>query len=179
MSVASRTLSADTPAATRLFALLYRGLMRAVSTIALWCRRAHDRRQLAIIESIVPELPSRHWYRVHRSGFVAPRLGTEEPKTRSQAMSAAGPGPNDDAFENGFWSGPYRRQFPMSVEVEESGECKVTHASCQSIDSYNAFRSGLSGDGADGRNGRTLAPPGQPAPAARAAVKHIAPRFPS
>ena len=54
MSVASRTLSADMPAATRLFALLCRGLVRAVSTVALWCRRAHDRRQLAILSSSFP-----------------------------------------------------------------------------------------------------------------------------
>jgi hypothetical protein len=49
MSVASRTLSVDAPATPRLFTLPCRGLVRAVSTVALWCRRAHDRRRLAIL----------------------------------------------------------------------------------------------------------------------------------
>lgn len=55
MSVASRTLSANTPAATRLSALLYGGLLRAVSMVALRYRRANDRRHLAILS---PSFPS-------------------------------------------------------------------------------------------------------------------------
>jgi hypothetical protein len=49
MSVASRTLSVDAPATPRLFALPYRGSVRVVSTVALWCRRGIDRRQLPIL----------------------------------------------------------------------------------------------------------------------------------
>ncbi len=51
MNVASRTLGADLPAVTRPFALLHRGMTRVVATIALWHRRAHDRRQLALMLS--------------------------------------------------------------------------------------------------------------------------------
>jgi len=51
MSVASRTLGSVLPTATSPFALLYHGMARVVATVAFWCRRAHDRRQLAVMLS--------------------------------------------------------------------------------------------------------------------------------
>jgi hypothetical protein len=101
MSIASRTLSTDTPAATRPFALLYRGLVRAVSTVALWCRRAHDRRQLSILS---PSFPSF----VLVTGLVCTEadlwLRDWALKNRRRELSdeCCGASPNDDAFENGF-----------------------------------------------------------------------------
>jgi uncharacterized protein YjiS (DUF1127 family) len=54
MSVASRMSGSDLPAATSFFVLLHRGIARAVATVALWYRRAHDRRQLALMLSTSP-----------------------------------------------------------------------------------------------------------------------------
>ena len=102
MSVASRTLSADTPAATRRLALLYRGLVRAVSTVALWCpRRRHDRRQLAILS---PSFPSF----LLDTGLVCTeadlwlRDWALKNRRRESRDECSGAGPNNDAIENGF-----------------------------------------------------------------------------
>ena len=54
MSVTSRTIGTNLSAATRFFALAYRPTARAVATIALWYRRAHDRRQLAMLTPSFP-----------------------------------------------------------------------------------------------------------------------------
>jgi uncharacterized protein YjiS (DUF1127 family) len=51
MNVVSRTLRTDVPAVARLFALLHRAMTRMVATIALWHRRAHERRQLRLMLS--------------------------------------------------------------------------------------------------------------------------------
>ena len=48
MSIGSRTLGSDLPTATSRFVPLYRGMARAVATVALWRRRARERRQLAL-----------------------------------------------------------------------------------------------------------------------------------
>jgi len=49
MSIGSWTLGSDLPKTTSsLFFLLYRGMGRAAATVALWRRRAHERRQLAL-----------------------------------------------------------------------------------------------------------------------------------
>jgi uncharacterized protein YjiS (DUF1127 family) len=51
MSVASRTSGSDLPATTSPFPLLRRGITRVVAMIALWHRRAYDRRQLRLMLS--------------------------------------------------------------------------------------------------------------------------------
>lgn len=53
MSVGSQMLG-SVPAASSLLALLYRGTARVVATVALWHRRAQDRRQLALMLSTSP-----------------------------------------------------------------------------------------------------------------------------
>ena len=101
MSVASRTLSANTPAAHRLSALLYRGLLRAVSTVALWYRRAHDRRQVTILN---PSFPSF----LLDTGLVCTeadlwlRDGALQNRRRESSDECCGASPNDDALENRF-----------------------------------------------------------------------------
>jgi uncharacterized protein YjiS (DUF1127 family) len=49
VSVTSRMLDNDLPAASSVFVLLYRGTARVVAAIGLWQRRAHERRQLALM----------------------------------------------------------------------------------------------------------------------------------
>jgi uncharacterized protein YjiS (DUF1127 family) len=51
LSVASRMSGSHLPAATSFFVPLHRGMARALGTVALWYRRAHDRRQLALMLS--------------------------------------------------------------------------------------------------------------------------------
>ncbi len=51
MNVESRTLGTNLPTAITPFALAYRGMARVVATVALWQRRAHERRQLALMLS--------------------------------------------------------------------------------------------------------------------------------
>ena len=48
MSIGSRTLRSDLATITNPFVLFYRGMGRAVVTVALWRRRARERRQLAL-----------------------------------------------------------------------------------------------------------------------------------
>jgi hypothetical protein len=48
MSIGSRTLRSDLPTASRPFVLLCRGMESAAATLALWRRRARERRQLAL-----------------------------------------------------------------------------------------------------------------------------------
>lgn len=48
MSIGSRTLGSDLATVTGPFVLLYRGMGRAVATVALWRRRARERRQLTL-----------------------------------------------------------------------------------------------------------------------------------
>ncbi len=101
MSVATRTAGTNLSAATRFFALAYRATARAVATVAVWYRRAHDRRQLAVLSTSFPGF-------LHDTGLVCTeadlwlRHWALKNRRRESNIERSGGGPNDGAFENGF-----------------------------------------------------------------------------
>jgi len=54
MNVESPTLDTNLTTLITPFLLAYRGMARVVATVALWRRRAHERRQLALLLSTSP-----------------------------------------------------------------------------------------------------------------------------